>query len=81
VRKVVQDCTLAVKYIIREFEGLDNVSHFTKIDDNGHIRESMKNRHNQHIIQTKHNPKSICEYYHHLLVTFDNAFIFAHAVL
>jgi len=31
-----------MKYIIREFEGLDNVSHFTKIDDNGHIRESME---------------------------------------
>ena len=31
--------------------------------------------------QTRYNPKSSCEYYHHLLVTFDNAFIFAHAVL
>ncbi len=35
--QVVQTCTLAMKYIIRGLSGIDNVSHFTKTDDNGHL--------------------------------------------
>src|SRR5581483_3237587 len=40
--QVVQTCTLATKYIISVFGGLDNVSHFTKMDDIGHNEKDRK---------------------------------------